>query len=66
MSYRTIDVNGTTYRYVVGKNYTKIRGVVGACYNAFIGEERDRGVYRVTPSIVRGLIEGTLVPRTTW
>lgn len=57
MGYRTTEVDGKNYKWVVGARFTKIVSV-GLYENSKIGVERPpgSGKYLVTPVIIRGLI----------
>lgn len=61
MAYRKISVNGTTYEYMVGKRFLKIKGVGvfdkfvhgDSYFDEYWGEQKS-GI--ITPSLVRHLI----------
>lgn len=58
MSYRNINVNGTVYKFVIGKKFTKVVGI-GSIANSLLGKpiwKTDR--YLTEPSDVRRFILG--------
>ncbi len=58
MSYRNINVNGTVYKFVIGKKFTKVVGI-GSIANSLLGKQiwkTDR--YLTGPSDVRRFILG--------
>lgn len=59
MSYRKMEINGTTYEYVVGRSHVKVKGL-GSQPHHVIGElvlpEADPPKYVVKPSHVRDWI----------
>ncbi|MCS4089978.1 hypothetical protein [Rhizobium sp. BK176] len=60
MSYRKIEVNGTTYEYVVGRSHVKIRGpnfskvLTKAEVGQPIGDDR----YVVSPANIKNIVLG--------
>jgi hypothetical protein len=64
MSYRKIEVNGQTYKYVVGRSHVKIQGpsFSKALKKSDVGQRLEEDVYMVTPSNIRDVILGRSGP----
>lgn len=57
MSYRNINVDGATYKFVIGKTYTKVVGV-GSILNSELGIPLGNNRYFTQPRDVRRFIIG--------
>lgn len=58
MSYRNINVNGTVYKFVIGKKFTKVVGI-GSIANSQLGQKvYGFDEYLTTPKDVRRFILG--------
>lgn len=56
MGYRNITVDGVDYKYVIGKSYTKVRGINKVFDNHKIGRVIDDFKCQVRPSDVADAI----------
>lgn len=68
MAYRSIEVEGKTYEYVVGRTHVKVRGPSGmqrVLLKSEVGQPAGPGRFAVLPSNVRNLLMG-YVPATIY
>ena len=65
MSYRKVEVNGQTYKYVVGRSHVKIQGpnFSKALKKSEVGQQVDEDLYVVTPANIRNVILGRPGPK---
>jgi hypothetical protein len=63
MTYRHITVDGITYQYTIGKQFTKIKSI-GVVDNTILGTQIDETRVAVTPaSIAEYIRTGTVTPK---
>ena len=60
MSYRTVEVDGKEYEYVVGESHVKVKGV-GVWLREEVGYTADDDKIRVRPSDIVNKIRSTTV-----
>ena len=65
MTYRKIEVDGTTYEYVVGRSHVKVRGpgFSKVLPKAEVGQPVGEDRYAVSPANIRNVILGRSGPR---